>query len=282
MPSDATEMNHDDSNERKRDETRHKHQTEPLEARSESEERMRYLSTTILAAALGAGCSSATNRASAPTTTHGSRPHAHESSPPHESHGAGAHHHGFADADAWTKVLDDPARDDWQRPSEVLRVLELEPAMTVADVGAGTGYFSVRLARAVPRGEVIATDIEPDMVRFLNERARREDLRNLRAIQGTHSASGLAARSVDRILVVHVWHHLGDRNAYARDLAAALKPGGRVFVVDFQLSAHRGPPAEMRVAPESVVAELESAGLSASVSPVLLPDQYIVEAHERP
>jgi ubiquinone/menaquinone biosynthesis C-methylase UbiE len=178
-------------------------------------------------------------------------------------------------------VFDDPARDAWQRPGEVLRALELESAMTVADVGAGTGYFAVRLARAVPRGEVIATDIEPDMVRFLNERARREGLTNLRALQGTHSASGLAAGSVDRILVVHVWHHLGDRKAYARDLAAGLRPDGRVFVVDFQPTAHRGPPVETRVAPEAVIAALESAGLSASVSPVVLPDQYIVEAHHR-
>lgn len=201
---------------------------------------------------------------------------------PHESHVAGGHHHAFADADAWTKVFDDPARDDWQRPDEVLRAMETEPAMTVADVGAGTGYFSVRLSRAVPRGEVIATDIEPDMVRFLSERARREGLTNLRAIRGTDGTSGLAARSVERILVVHIWHHLGDRHAYASDLAAALRPGGRVYVVDFRLSAHRGPPTEMRVAPEEVIAALESAGLSARVSPVVLPDQYIVEAHQRP
>jgi ubiquinone/menaquinone biosynthesis C-methylase UbiE len=194
----------------------------------------------------------------------------------------GGHHRPFADADAWTKVFDDPARDAWQRPDDVLRAMELEPAMTAADVGAGTGYFAVRLSRVLPHGEVNATDIEPDMVRFLNERARREGFTNLRAIQGTHGASGLTARSVDRILVVHVWHHLGDRNAYARDLAAALRPGGRVFVVDFHLAARRGPPAAMRVAPEEVIAVFESAGLSARVSPIALPDQYIVEARRRP
>jgi cyclopropane fatty-acyl-phospholipid synthase-like methyltransferase len=242
---------------------------------------MRQLSTTILAAALGAGCTSAANRASAPTTAQPAPHHGHAVHA-HQSQLAGGHHHTFADADAWTEVFDDPARDDWQRPDDVLRAMQLEPAMTVADVGAGTGYFAVRLSRVLPQGEVIATDIEPDMVRFLSERARREGLTNLRAIQGTHEASGLTARSVDRILVVNVWHHLGDRNAYARDLAAALRPGGRVFVVDFQLAAHRGPPAAMRVSPEEVIAVLESAGLSARVSPIALPDQYIVEAHRRP
>lgn len=196
----------------------------------------------------------------------------------HHGHGAGGAHDAFADPAALSKVLDDPARDAWQRPDDVLRALELEPAMTVADVGAGTGYFAVRLARAVPRGEVIATDLGPEMVGFLNERARREQLPNLRAIVATPRASGLASGSVDRILVVHVWHHLANRGEYARDLAAALRPGGRLLVVDFDQAAHRGPPAHMRVAPEVVIAELVGAGLSATISAVAPPDQYIVEA----
>ena len=150
----------------------------------------------------------------------------------------------------------------------------------VADVGAGTGYFAVRLARAVPAGEVIATDLEPDMVRY--ERARREQLPNLRAIRATPTASGLAARSVDRIVVVHVWHHLADRVAYARDLSAALRPGGKLFVVDFSLTSPRGPPANLRLAPEAIIAELAEAGLAAKLSPVALPDQYLEEASRGP
>ena len=211
---------------------------------------------------------------------HGVRHPDHEHVRSHDSHGAGAPHHAFADA--LTQVFDDPTRDAWQRPDDVLRALELDPTMTVADIGAGTGYFAVRLARAVPRGEVIATDLEPDMLRFLRARARRELIPNLRAIQTTPTASGLTARSVDRILVVHVWHHLADRGALARDLSAALRPGGRLFVVDFAVAAHRGPPASMRIAPEVVIAEFERAGLSARVSPIALPDQYIVEARRRP
>lgn len=152
--------------------------------------------------------------------------------------------------------------------------------MTVADVGAGTGYFAVRLARAVPQGQVIATDIEPDMVRYLEERARREQLSNLRAVRASHDKSGLAPNSVDAILIVHVVHHLGDRARYAHDLAAALRPGGRLLVVDFSPAAHRGPPAHMRLAPETLIAELAGAGLTAKVSPITLPDQYIVEARK--
>lgn len=209
---------------------------------------------------------------------HGSGPHDHQHTGGHHGHGVGGTHHAFADPDALTKVFDDPARDEWQCPDDVLHALELDPAMIVADVGAGTGYFAVRLARAVPRGEVIATDLEPDMVAFLIERARREQLPNLRSIVATPTGSGLAASSVDRILVVHMWHHLASRGEYARDLAAALRPGGRLFVVDFNQVARRGPPADMRIAPEVVIAELEGAGLSASISAVALSEQYIVEA----
>jgi arsenite methyltransferase len=227
--------------------------------------------TAFFAATLGAACSSASSR---------SRDHGHARR--HQDHDASAMHHGFAGADAWTNVFDDPARDAWQRPDDVVRALELAKTMIVADVGAGTGYFAVRLARAVPAGEVIATDVEPDMVSFLNDRARREQLPNLRVVRSTRTASGLAAQSVDRILVVHVWHHLADRVGYARDLSAALRPGGKLFVVDFSLEARRGPPTNLRVAPESIIADLAAAGLAAKVSPVALPDQYIVEARRGP
>lgn len=235
---------------------------------------MRDPTPLSLVAFLVVGCSSTEHRGSAPPAAHGSGHHHHG---PHGHAG-----HAFADADAWTRVFDDPARDEWQRPDEVLRALELGPSMTVADIGAATGYFAVRLARAVPDGEVVATDIEPDMVRFLSERAHREGLTNLRARLGTHAASGLEANSVDRVLVVNVWHHLAEPRAYALDLAKALRPGGRILVVDYGSAARRGPPAAMRVTPEAVIAALESAGLSARVSPVVLPDQYIVEARKKP
>lgn len=218
----------------------------------------------------GAACGSATTNV-APIAAAGSD----------IGHDHAAHQHGnhaFTDADQWTKVFDDPARDEWQRPNEVLRAMELTPSMVVADIGAGTGYFSVRFARAVPQGAVIATDIEPDMVRFLTERAGREQLPNLRAIRSTAATTGLAANSVDRILVVDVWHHLSDRTIYLRDLLAALRPNGRVFIVDFTAAAKHGPPAAMRLAPEQVIAELEAAGLTAVISPIQLPDQYIIEA----
>ena len=201
-------------------------------------------------------------------------------SSPKEQHHDGMPHR-FENAEHWAKIFDDPSRDAWQQPDAVVAALELQPGMTVADVGAGTGYFTVRLARAVPQGKVIATDIEPDMVRYLRERAAREQLANVEALECGATDPKLPAGAVDRILVVDVWHHLPDRIAYARGLAASLKPGGKLAIVDFTMAATHGPPKHHRLAPDAIEADLRAAGLDASVSPTQLPEQYIVVGVKR-
>lgn len=212
--------------------------------------------------------------APAPAAAHADHDHAAHN---HADHTGGGMHHGFKNAEDWVKVFDDPARDAWQEPERVVAVLALTPAMTVADIGAGTGYFTVRIARAVPQGQVIATDLEPDMVRYLGERAQRESLANIRAVVTPADDPQLAPNSVDRILVADVWHHVDGRPAYARKLAAALKPGGQLVIVDFKLDAKRGPPAKFRLAPEAVIAELAGAGLTGKVA-LELADQYVITA----
>ncbi len=202
---------------------------------------------------------------------------------PHEAHAHGHHHHGsahhrFDDAERWAAVFDDPARDAWQQPDRVIAELGLTPSMVVADVGAGTGYFAVRLAKVVARGQVLATDIEPAMVTYMAERARREQLTNLKAVQSTADDPALPAGGVDRILVVDVWHHLGDRIAYAKALGAALRTDGKILVVDFKLDSDRGPPTPMKLAPDQIASDLRAAGFQTAVTDSLLPDQYLVLA----
>ena len=209
-----------------------------------------------------AACASSTREASAPPTAAG--------------HHGGGMPHRFENAELWAKDFDDPARDAWQRPDLVLTALGLGPHMVIADVGAGTGYFTVRLARAVPDGQVLAVDIEPDMIRYVTERAAREQLSNVRAVLSTPSDPKLAAGSVDRILVVDTWHHIDDRPAFARALAAALRPGGKLAIVDFKAGSDRGPPEEHRLAPDEILGDLRAAGMTASLSPTDLPKQYIV------
>jgi SAM-dependent methyltransferase len=226
----------------------------------------------ILALALAlAGCATEPRPAASPPPV---APAASEERQHHDHRGGMPHR--FEHADDWAKAFDDPSRDAWQHPDDVVAALGLRAGMTVADVGAGTGYFTVRLARAVPDGQIIATDIEPDMVRYLAERAQREGLPNVRAVRAGADDPHLAAASVDRILVVDVWHHLRDRTRYAAGLAAALRPGGKLAVVDFTAAATHGPPPAHRLSPAAIIADLEAAGLDARVSPTQLPEQYIV------
>jgi FkbM family methyltransferase len=188
-----------------------------------------------------------------------------------------AYAHRFEHADQWAKEFDDPSRDAWQQPERVVTALQLTPGMAVADIGAGTGYFEPHLAHAVGTGgKVLALDVEPDMVAHLRERARREHLDNVEAQKVAADDPALPAGSVDRVLIVDTWHHIGNRSAYAQRLASALKPEGQVVVVDFRRDAHRGPPPEHRIAPEEVAQVLTAAGLSARIVDAGLPEQYIV------
>ncbi len=195
---------------------------------------------------------------------------------PAPTHHGGGMHHRFDNAEQWAKVFDDPKRDAWQEPDRVIAALELTRTMTVADIGAGTGYFTMRLAPLVK--EVVATDIEPNLIAYIKDRAKREGIANVRAQMTPPDDPQLVA--VDRILVVDVWHHLGDRKAYAKRLAAALEPGGFVAVVDFKLDATMGPPKQHRLAPDAIVEDLNAAGLDAKLA-IELTEQYIVIARRR-
>lgn len=200
----------------------------------------------------------------------------------HHHHGEGPLVHRFEHAEEWAKRFDDPARDAWQKPAEVVKALSITPGMKVADLGAGTGYFLPHLARAVgPSGKVIGLDIEADMVRYMNERAKREGLANVEARVVPLDGPGLPPGSVDRVLIVDTWHHIPERGAYAAKLREALAPGGAVYVVDFKREAKHGPPPEHRLAPEQVMGELKRGGLVPTLVEVGLPDQYVV-AGRRP
>jgi cyclopropane fatty-acyl-phospholipid synthase-like methyltransferase len=228
---------------------------------------IRRLTPLVLAA-----CSSTQTPAPAPAVA---AKHDHGGHGGHEGHHAGHH---FKDASKWAAIFDDPARDAWQKPDAVVAALALAPGMTVADIGAGTGYFEARLAAGVgPTGTVLAVDLEPDMVRYLGERAVRENTPNVKPTLGAPDSPNLAPASVDRILIVDTWHHLAARDLYTAKLATALKPDGYILVVDFTLDAKQGPPRAMRLAPTVVVADLMNGGLRASILDESLPDQYIVK-----
>jgi SAM-dependent methyltransferase len=193
----------------------------------------------------------------------------------HAQHGAQPHHRSFDDAAKWSKEFDDPARDAWQKPHEVIQALKLAPDAVVADIGSGTGYFAVRLAHRVPKGRVYAADVSPGMVKFLSERAAKEKLANLSSHVAGVSDPKLPG-PVDLVLVVDTYHHIEKRSAYFERLKSKLRPGGRVAIIDFRLDSPTGPPPEHRIAPERVVAEMQQAGYGLATRHDFLPNQYFL------
>jgi SAM-dependent methyltransferase len=185
------------------------------------------------------------------------------------------HRHGFHDADKWSKVLDDPERDAWQKPHEVIVALALAPDASVADIGSGTGYFAVRLAHRVSKGRVFGVDTEPDMVKHLAERAKREGLSNLVSLAGAPDDPRLPEK-VDLVLLVNVYHHITARERYFRNLQGSLKPGGRIAIIDFRMGAPMGPPRRERISAERVRAELGRAGYALVDEHGFLPNQHFL------
>jgi predicted methyltransferase len=222
----------------------------------------------VVSTALGMACSPAASP-SASTPAHAEHEHA--------EHGF---HKDFSDAEAYSAHFDDPTRDAWQHPEVVLDLMQIPPGSTVVDLGAGTGYFVPALARRVgDQGKVLALDVEPKMIAFLERRVREQKLTNVKPLQVSTDDPALPAASTSRILIVNTWHHIDERPSYAKKLAAALAPGGEIWIVDFTLDADQGPPAKYRLSPEQVTRELEQGGLHAEVvTPEPLPKQYIVRA----
>jgi ubiquinone/menaquinone biosynthesis C-methylase UbiE len=173
------------------------------------------------------------------------------------------------------KSFDDPARDAWQMPDRVIAALNLKRGQVVADIGAGTGYFSVRLAKSDAAPKVYAVDIEPKMVSYLRERATKEGLNNVTAVQAAADTPNLP-ELVDLVLIVDTYHHIGDREMYFRKLAKSLKPGGRVAIVDFKPDSPEGPPKEFRFPPEKLKAEMGKAGYKLAAQHDFLPRQQFL------
>lgn len=188
----------------------------------------------------------------------------------HSTHGADQR---FDDADAWAARFEDPARDEWQKPDQVIDALGLTPATTVADIGAATGYFPVRFAPRVLR--VYGVDIESSMVDYLQRRAEREGLRTLTAVLAT-SDDAKIPEPVDLITIVDTYHHLENRVAYFTGLRRSLRPNGRIAIIDFRIGSPRGPPDEAKISGKTVIDELTRAGFVLQREHAFLADQFFL------
>jgi SAM-dependent methyltransferase len=196
----------------------------------------------------------------------GSRSPASERDQPHVAYGT-----------KHLKALGSPECDICQKPGDIVSLLQLWPGNVVANIGARTGHFEPYLAKAVgPTGRVLALDVEPHMATTLKRRVKAEGLENVTVQPVAVPDPGLAQGSVDRLLVANAWHRLPQRAQYAATLNRALRPGGFLVVVDFTAASPEGPPANTRLSPATVIADLQAGGFSARTVEESLPLQYVV------
>ncbi|MEJ5368515.1 MAG: methyltransferase [Bryobacteraceae bacterium] len=183
---------------------------------------------------------------------------------------AGApHHHPPGGMERW---LEDSRRAEWQKPEEVLSALALHPEEVVADIGAGTGYFTRLFAKHSAR--VYAVDVDSRLL----ERIASLSLPNVVTVHAAPDAPRLPAASIDTIFFCNVLHHIPNRPAYYEKLRAALKPGGRVVILDFhKRPLPVGPPPARKLAEEEVIQEFEKSGFRLDKKHGFLPYQYFLE-----
>jgi ubiquinone/menaquinone biosynthesis C-methylase UbiE len=175
-------------------------------------------------------------------------------------------------------LLEGPDRDEWQRPDRIMDELRIAEGSVVGDLGAGSGWFTVRLASRVgPNGKVYAEDIQPEMFSAIKLRVQREGWRNVEPVLGTASDPRFPKEALDAILIVASYYEMDEPIVLLRNVARALKPTGLLGIVDFTKEGFGpGPPMEERVEPEQIIRHAEAAGLKLHSRPDILPYQYLL------
>lgn len=176
-------------------------------------------------------------------------------------------------------LLESADRDTWQKPDQIMDSLGIADGARVADVGAGGGWFTVRLARRVgPNGLVLAEDVQAEMLEAIKRRAAKENLHNVHTIQGSPTDPMLPAGSLDAVLLVEAYQEIqnGNPQVFLENVRAALKDGGRVGVVDYKKAGGGPGPDTPRPDPETVVQVAERAGLRLVKRESFLPFQFFL------
>lgn len=178
---------------------------------------------------------------------------------------------------------EDPARDRWSQPDKVVAALSLASApLFIVDLGAGSGYFSRRLAKANPQGEVLALEVSRAFRSYIESHKEAWGTPNLKTRLVINNNPLLVDASVDLVFMSNTYRYLDDRSSYFADLRRSLKPGGRIAIVDFRKAAECAaipecPPPRERVGAQEVVAEMKAAGFALAKRHDFLSDQYFME-----
>lgn len=184
----------------------------------------------------------------------------------------------FDDVEKYIAFLEKPERAVWQKPDAVVAALELKGNETVVDVGAGSGYFTFRFAKALPQGKVIATDTEAEMIRHIYHRVMSDGIKNIQAVL-TKPDDPKVTKEADWVFICDVLHHVPDRSAWLGRLVTEMKPGAKLALIEFKEGKlPEGPPASTKIPRAQLVSLAGNAGLSFEGEKVnLLPYQvYLV------
>lgn len=182
------------------------------------------------------------------------------------------------DPKAYIGALEDPKRDAYQKPHEVIHALGLKPGEVIADIGAGSGYFTFHLARHVgEKGKVYAVDISPDMILHINRRIREAKANNVVSVLAEPADPLLPDQSVNRFFICDVWHHVENQTKYLSLMKKMLKPGGEIVMIDFhKKELPFGPPLKMKIAREDLIKQMASNGFRLTKEHTFLPYQYFL------
>ncbi len=175
--------------------------------------------------------------------------------------------------------LEGPDRDAWQRPDQIMDALQIGEGSVVADLGAGGGWFTVRLSRAVgPNGRVYAEDIQPQMIETIERRIQRDGLqKNVKTQLGTADDPNLPADAFDAVLIVDAYHEIEHPVTLLQNVRKSLKPSGVVAIVNFKTDGGGpGPNMDERVPPDKVIADAAAAGLELRKRENFLRYQYML------
>jgi ubiquinone/menaquinone biosynthesis C-methylase UbiE len=187
-------------------------------------------------------------------------------------------HRLHKDPKAYIGALEDPKRDAYQKPHEVLTALGLKSGEIIADIGAGSGYFTFRIAHHLgAKGKVFAVDVSPDMIRHINRRIRDLKTTNVVSVLADPDDPLLAERSINRFFICNVWHHVENPTKYLSMMKKMLRPGGEIVMIDFhKKELPLGPPLEMKIAREDLIKQMETNGFRLSKEHTFLPYQYFL------
>ena len=173
--------------------------------------------------------------------------------------------------------LERPERQQEERTDLLLAALALKPTDVVADIGAGTGYFSFRLARAVPQGKVLAVDIQPEMIEYLNDGKKKANVPNVEPVLGTITDPKLPANGVDLALMVDAYHEFDHPREMGEALVRSLKPGGRIVLVEYRAEDPNVPIKEHhKMSVAQATREMNALGLKLLRNDSRLPQQHVL------